>query len=152
MLASLRGVFSRARAAPAPACFNPLRSQQRWLCGISDEQKAEVETFLRNISRPIMGKAKAKQSAGQKALDLTKQLSRLDDVDMDTLLRMNSAELKNRGERVAPSCYLCTQPGRSRPTAFPPVARRRALPGAEAHPRLCLQGEVGMDLRGERAG
>ena len=70
------------------------------MCGVTDEQKAEVETFLRNISRPIMGKAKAKQSAGQRALDITKQSSRLDDVDMDTLLRMDSAELKKRGERA----------------------------------------------------
>ena len=56
--------------------------------------------FLRVASRPIMGKAKARQSAGQKALDLTKQLKNLDDLDMGALLRADGAELKRRGVPV----------------------------------------------------
>lgn len=59
--------------------------------------KAELLEFLKSASRPIMGKAKAKQSAGQKPLDMTKQASRLDDLDLPGLLRCDSEELKRRG-------------------------------------------------------
>ena len=44
-----------------------------------------------------MGKAKARQSAGQKALDLTKQMKNLEDLDLAAVVRLNSAELKKRG-------------------------------------------------------
>ena len=44
-----------------------------------------------------MGLAKAKQSAGQRAMDLTKQLSKLDGLALDDLLRVNGAALKERG-------------------------------------------------------
>ena len=41
--------------------------------------------------------SKARQSAGQKALDLTKQMKNLDDLDLKTLLRLDGAELRRRG-------------------------------------------------------
>ena len=47
-----------------------------------------------------MGIAKAKQSAGQKALDLTKQANRLGDLDMPALLRCDREKLKELGVPV----------------------------------------------------
>lgn len=102
----LRGLFVSAPGRVAAACAAfaaappaPRRlAFARALCtSAEDASKAEVLEFLRAASRPIMGKAKAKQSAGQKALDLTKQANRLDGVDMAGLMRIKSAELESRG-------------------------------------------------------
>ena len=59
-----------------------------------------LEGFLKAASRPIMGLAKAKQSAGQKALDLTKHTNRLADMDLNGLLRTNREQLKKLGVPV----------------------------------------------------
>lgn len=93
---------SSTRHSLAPAAFprQPhLALFARTLCssGPTDEQKAEVLEFLRAASRPIMGKAKAKTTAGQKALDLTKQAGRLEDVDITGLLRLTTEDLRERG-------------------------------------------------------
>lgn len=72
----------------------------RHLCAGSEPDeaaKAEVLEFLRAASRPIQGKAKAKTSAGQMALDLTRHASRLEDLDLKGVLRCDGAELKRRG-------------------------------------------------------
>ncbi len=60
----------------------------------------DVPTFLAAASRPIMGKAKAKQSAGQKALDLSKHESKLADLDFAVLLRADGEQLKELGVPV----------------------------------------------------
>jgi hypothetical protein len=74
------------------------RALSRAFCSSVDEaSKAAVLEFLRTASRPIMGKAKAKQSAGQKAIDLTKQANRLEDLDLQGLIRVDGAELRRRG-------------------------------------------------------
>ena len=78
----------RARASAAAASSSRLTTRpslfraSRALCDAASEaaeeaRKAELLEFLRCASRPIMGKAKARQSAGQKALDLTKQMKKL---------------------------------------------------------------------------
>lgn len=72
----------------------------RRLCGAADAGQAELLDFLRNASRPIWGRAKAKQSGGQAALDLTKQLPRLEGLDLRGLLACKTAELKERGVPV----------------------------------------------------
>ncbi|KAL1529120.1 hypothetical protein AB1Y20_000080 [Prymnesium parvum] len=69
----------------------------RWLCAASEAQAAELSSFLRNASRPKMGKAKAKQSAGQRALDLLKHLPRLEGTSLPQLLRMKSKQLAKLG-------------------------------------------------------
>jgi hypothetical protein len=74
-----------------------LRSHVRHFCAKSSGAMMDVEEFLRVASRPIMGKAKAKQSAGQRAIDLTKQASKLADLDFPALLRTNSRQLKELG-------------------------------------------------------
>ena len=76
------------------AAVAPVLAWSRALCSSAN---AEVLEFLRAASRPIMGKAKAKQSAGQKAVDLTKQVNRLEGLSMDGLLRVDGAELRRRG-------------------------------------------------------
>ena len=48
---------------------------------------SQIEEFLRRASRPKMGKAKAKQSAGQRAIDLTKHLSKFEDMSYEQLLQ-----------------------------------------------------------------
>ena len=75
-----------------------VRVSCRTLC--ADAAQAEVLEFLRAASRPKVGKAKAKQSAGQKALDLTKQANRLGDMDMNGLLLTNGKQLKEMGVPV----------------------------------------------------
>ena len=84
----------------APACTGvprPLVSSCRAFCsGVSDEAKEQVLNFLKAASRPKMGKAKAKQSAGQRALDLTRSAKALDDLDLPGLLRLKGADLKKR--------------------------------------------------------
>lgn len=67
----------------------------RNLC--TDATKNLVEQFLKAASRPKFGKAKAKQSAGQKPVDLTKQASRLGELDFAALLRTKGAALKEMG-------------------------------------------------------
>lgn len=67
----------------------------RALC--SDAAQQEIQTFLANTSRPKMGQAKAKQSAGKKIIDMSKQSSRLEGLDMAALLRTTGADLKTRG-------------------------------------------------------
>mmetsp|Transcript_2428 Transcript_2428/g.5481 ORF Transcript_2428/g.5481 Transcript_2428/m.5481 type:complete len:140 (-) Transcript_2428:303-722(-) len=70
----------------------------RALCTDADAAAAAaLELFLKNISRPKMGQAKAKQSAGQRAVDLTKQLNKLKGLTVEELTLMSSAELKRRG-------------------------------------------------------
>ena len=49
------------------------------------------------LPRPKMGVAKAKQSAGQKALDLTKQANRMKDMDLKALLHTDGKKLKELG-------------------------------------------------------
>eukprot|EP00320_Phaeocystis_rex_P005980 CAMPEP_0119071602 /NCGR_PEP_ID=MMETSP1178-20130426/52160_1 /TAXON_ID=33656 /ORGANISM="unid sp, Strain CCMP2000" /LENGTH=90 /DNA_ID=CAMNT_0007053543 /DNA_START=210 /DNA_END=482 /DNA_ORIENTATION=+ len=44
-----------------------------------------------------MGKARAKQSAGQRALDLTKQAKNFEDIDLPALLRLDGKALKELG-------------------------------------------------------
>jgi len=70
---------------------------QRALLMSTDAAKAQVEEFLRAASRPKMGVAKAKQSAGQKALDLTKQANRMKDMDLKALLQTDGRKLKELG-------------------------------------------------------
>ena len=95
-----------AAAAPAPRMLSLLPQRTaampvpfaRSLCsGPSEASKATVTEFLRVASRPIQGKAKAKTSAGQKALDLTKSASKLEDLDLGGVLRCDGKELKRRG-------------------------------------------------------
>lgn len=83
-----------------------LAPRARTLCDAAEDEekaaarKAELQEFLRAASRPVMGKAKARQSAGQRALDLTKQLKNLDDLDVRGLAKVDGAELKRRGVPV----------------------------------------------------
>ena len=99
--ALLAAPSTSARLSPAAFTRQPQPALvfARSLCssGPTDEQKAEVVEFLHAASRPIMGKAKAKTSAGQKALDLTKQAGRLEDVDLTGLLRLTTEDLRERG-------------------------------------------------------
>lgn len=99
---------SRTMMCRQPAPLAPLRSlalgmpQRRGLCeaadaGVDEAVKAEVREFLRVSSRPIMGQAKKKRTAGQKAVDLLKHEGRFEDVNLHELLRMDSEELKRRG-------------------------------------------------------
>ena len=82
------------RSALQPTCCGLAR---RALCTeVSEESKQQILKFLGAASRPKMGKAKAKQSAGQRALDLSKQAKNLDDLDMAQVLSLNGAELKKR--------------------------------------------------------
>ena len=83
----------------APLCV-PLRRLCDGPPPPSEEEKARVLKFLRVASRPIQGMGKAKQTAGQKALDLTKQASRLEDLDLNGVLRCDTKELKKRGVPV----------------------------------------------------
>lgn len=96
----LRALASRMRAVAPPP--RPLLQRARCLCDAAEDEgrKAELLEFLRTASRPIMGKAKARQSAGQKPLDLTKQMKNLEDVDVGALLRMGGPELARRGVPV----------------------------------------------------
>ena len=76
----------------------PSRLSCRPFCsGVSEESTALVEKFLERASRPIMGKARAKQSAGQRALDLTKQAKNFEGMDLPALLRLDGAALKKLG-------------------------------------------------------
>ena len=108
--ATRRDKNARTSARPAAAASSSrlttrpslLFRASRALCDAASEaaeeaRKAELLEFLRCASRPIMGKAKARQSAGQKALDLTKQMKNLEDLDLAAVVRLNSAELKKRG-------------------------------------------------------
>ena len=56
-----------------------------------------MQSFLERASRPKMGKARAKQSAGQRELDLTKQAKHFEDMDLPALLRLDGAALKQLG-------------------------------------------------------
>lgn len=98
----LRRVVGLATGVASGGARPLLVPRARRLCeAVAEEaRKAELTEFLRTVSRPIMGKAKARQSAGQKPLDLTKQLKNLDDLDLRTLLRLDGAELKRRGVPV----------------------------------------------------
>ena len=59
---------------------------RRMLCDTAGP--SQIEEFLRRASRPKMGKAKAKQSAGQRAIDLTKHLSKFEDMSYEQLLQV----------------------------------------------------------------
>lgn len=48
-----------------------------------------------------MGIGKKKKSAGQKALDLTKQMSRLEDLGLQGVMQLTSVDLKKRGVPIA---------------------------------------------------
>lgn len=93
-----------AAVRPSPANSLVFRASSRALCDAAPDadeaRKAEVLEFLRSASRPIQGKAKAKQSAGQRAVDLTKQMKNLDDVDLHAILRMSREDLVKRGVPV----------------------------------------------------
>ena len=117
--------------------------RRRCLCGVTDAQTSELEDFLKNASRPKMGKAKAKQSAGQRELDLTKQLSRLGGTPLTDLLRMDSAALKEQGASML--CDL-TFTLLSPLTRNHRATRRRAVPGTETHDEVCRQDETGLDV------
>ena len=62
---------------------------RRMLCDTAGP--SQIEDFLRRASRPKMGKAKAKQSAGQRAIDLTKHLSKFEDMSYEQLLQVACA-------------------------------------------------------------
>lgn len=87
---AVRGMLRTRAWKFAPSHF------QRWFCNAGDSS-GELATFLSNASRPKMGKAKAKQSAGQKALDLMKQLPRLEGLTLPDFLGLRSADLRKRG-------------------------------------------------------
>uniref|UniRef100_A0A7S3ERV8 Protein FYV4, mitochondrial n=1 Tax=Haptolina ericina TaxID=156174 RepID=A0A7S3ERV8_9EUKA len=70
---------------------------RRWLCAPSEAAVEELKAFLKNASRPIMGQGKKKRCAGQRPLDLTKQLARLEGLDLPELVRMDTVALKKRG-------------------------------------------------------
>ena len=84
---SLRGLWPTAVRWPAPQV-------RRFCSGPDEEMKARVLDFLRVSSRPIQGKAKAKQSAGQRAIDLTKHASKLEDLDLNGLLQADGREVR----------------------------------------------------------
>ena len=106
----LSRVVARRATAPSalsrlwPVAAPPLlAARARPLCdeAAADEaRKAELLEFLRSASRPIMGQAKARQSAGQRPIDLTKQMKNLEDLSFHELLRIDGAELKKRGVPV----------------------------------------------------
>ena len=78
--------------------LRPPRGLSRGLCtDAAEASKAELELFLKRASRPILGQAKAKTSSGQKVLDLTKQMSRLQDLTLPELCKVKGEELKRRG-------------------------------------------------------
>ena len=70
----LRAALHYLPGATAPRTPPAFLSASRWrcLCAVSEEAQAEVLKFLTAASRPKMGLSKAKQSAGQRALDLSK--------------------------------------------------------------------------------
>mmetsp|Transcript_9418 Transcript_9418/g.20623 ORF Transcript_9418/g.20623 Transcript_9418/m.20623 type:complete len:150 (-) Transcript_9418:134-583(-) len=75
-----------------------LSQLRRALCSTPEpDAKAELELFLQRASRPIMGLGKAKQSAGQTPLDLTKYLKKLEDLTLDDIMAIRSEELEERG-------------------------------------------------------
>ena len=69
----------------------------RWLCTPSETALKEVQDFLVNASRPILGKGKSKTCAGQRPIDLTKHTSRLEGLDMAALLEARHDKLKELG-------------------------------------------------------
>ena len=81
-----------SRLLPPPVC-----ACRPFCSGVSEESTALVQSFLERASRPIMGKARAKQSAGQRALDLTKQAKNFEGMDLPALLRLDGAALKKLG-------------------------------------------------------
>ena len=87
----------RAAAARLAGAWPPRLSCRQFCSGVSEESTALVEKFLERASRPIMGKARAKQSAGQRALDLTKQAKNFEGMDLPALLRLDGAALKKLG-------------------------------------------------------
>lgn len=95
---ALRALAQHSTAVPWMGGRSLVAVQRAPLC--TEASQPELESFLVAASRPIMGKAKARQSAGQKALDLTKQLNRLKDFDIPTLLRASSKQLKDVGVPV----------------------------------------------------
>ena len=91
-------VLSRVRAGLGRAGAGPSRAlPARWLCDAADGEKARLEAFLRSASRPKMGEARAKQSAGQKALDLARHLGAMEGITLDQLAAMGTIELKKLG-------------------------------------------------------
>ena len=97
-VASMRRVAPLTALSLRSSALRPPLLGARSLCEAADEaRKAELLEFLRCASRPIMGKAKARQSAGQKALDLTKQAKNLDDLDLRALVRCDQPRLPERG-------------------------------------------------------
>ena len=80
-----------SRRSPASLGF-----RRAFCTEISEASKAELLAFLKAASRPKLGLGKAKQSSGQKALDLTRQANVFDDLDLPGLLRLKSSDLKKR--------------------------------------------------------
>mmetsp|Transcript_5482 Transcript_5482/g.10806 ORF Transcript_5482/g.10806 Transcript_5482/m.10806 type:complete len:143 (-) Transcript_5482:256-684(-) len=91
-LRALSGARSSASLLQPPAC-----ACRTFCSGTSEESKALIHKFLERASRPKMGKARAKQSAGQRALDLTKQAKNFEDIDLPALLRLDGKALKELG-------------------------------------------------------
>lgn len=95
---------------------------------ISEASKAELMSFLKAASRPKLGLGKAKQSSGQKALDLTRQAKMFDDLDLPGLLRLKSADLK---KREVP-CQVGSRPRPATPVlALLPAPSSSAVPHAQ---------------------
>ena len=73
-----------------------LHTVWRSLC--SEVDKGAVVQLLKRMNRPKMGQAKAKTSAGKKALDLDKGASKLPgDWTVERLLKTNTKELREHG-------------------------------------------------------
>ena len=90
--------LSRVRAGLGRAGAGPSRAlPARWMCAAAEGEKARLEAFLRSASRPKMGAARAKQTAGQKALDLTRHVGAMEGVTLEQLAAMGTVELKKLG-------------------------------------------------------
>ena len=92
----LRGA-ARVLLRPSLGLSPPVCACRPFCSGVSEEGKALVQSFLQRASRPKMGKARAKTSAGQRELDLTKQAKNFEGMDLTALLRLNGAKLKELG-------------------------------------------------------
>jgi len=111
-----------------------------------------MTTFLKNASRPKMGLSKAKQSAGQRVIDLTKHESKFAEMSFEELIQV-------RPRRCCPRWHAgtCQQSHRCSFVCFCPPASachtgqwqsadqaQRAVPGSEAPAQNGSQGEAGV--------
>ena len=58
----------------------------------SEASNEAILNFLKLASRPKMGLAKAKQSAGQRAIDLSKHASKFQGMTLEELLQVRERE------------------------------------------------------------